>query len=373
MNRLEAGKISGWQLVAIMIMWRLQTVTVILPVVTSSGAGRDAWLASLIATIAAIPFGLAVVRLGLMHPGETIIQYSRKLLGKFFGTLIGLSYIVFFLFISASVARELGESYTTAIMPETPILVFIVVSLFLASMSARHGIEVIGRMSEIALIVTMIALTLTIVLPFNQMRLDNLLPTLEFGPRPLAGASLVAFSLFGEVISVGMVLPYMNRPQAVARYVVSGIVISGAFLVLVTLTVVAIFGPTTDSLLMPAFNQARMISVAEFLDRLEILPVAAWTLLTWLKMAFFLWIVILGLAQMAGLSDYRPLAYPTGFLTAAMAIPIYDNIFQMLEFLQPEVWGVYAVLTETGITGVLLVASFIRRRTRNTRGLNRLR
>lgn len=343
---------------ALVIVMRVTASTIVVPITT--GVGRDAWIASLFATVATIPLGWLLVNLALMHPGKTIVQCSQDLLGRLFGTLISLLYICFFGFIAASVARELGESYALSVMPKTPLLVFIISGVLLASVSARNGIEVIGRMSETVLFLSSFFVVLTLALPYARMDFRHLLPVLENGIRPAVKASLVPFALFGEVISVGMVMPYLDRPGRAAKYLIYAIVLSGAFVVAEAITIIATLGPTADMYAIPFFKQARLISIGDFLERLEVLPLAAWTFMVWLKTAFLLWVVVLGLSQTFGLSDYRPLVYPVGFVVASLAPLLYENVFELQELLTPKAWGFLASAVEVGIVVLLFALSLLR-------------
>jgi spore germination protein KB len=133
--------------------------------------------------------------------------------------------------------------------------------------------------------------------------------------------------------------------------------LSGSLFVLVTVTVTAILGPNADDLVLPVFSQARLISIGRFLERVETLPLAAWTLMVWLKVGFYLWVTATGLAQALGLADYRPLVYPLGLLAACLAVVGFENIFEVQDFYRPEVWGKYGTMLAVGLVLLLLAAA----------------
>jgi len=73
MSVLEGGKISGRQFMAVLTMVRLVPVTLVFSMVTSASNPQDAWIASIISGVVAIPFAMLIARLSLKFPEKTII------------------------------------------------------------------------------------------------------------------------------------------------------------------------------------------------------------------------------------------------------------------------------------------------------------
>lgn len=361
MNKVEGGKISGRQLAAMLVLSRIVPITIMFPMITGIQVPQDAWVASLLATLSSIPFVLCVAYLGLRFPDKTIVEYSEVLLGKFFGKLVALVLVLYWIHVAATVARELGEAYTVAIMPETPILVFMIVTVFLAANAARNGLEVVGRMGDNGVWVVLFFLILMFILPYDQMRFKNLAPVLARGFRPVVEPMGTAVSFFVMHFSVvGMLLPYLNNPKDAARYSVYAVLVSGLLMTWLTAALVAVFGPTVSALTMPAYSLSRIISIADFLERIEALTMGAWTLSTAIKLALFLWASAVGLAQLFGLSRFQPLVYPLAAITVAFGILFFESITDMQLFLEFKNFGVFTLAVTLGTTGVLYLAALLR-------------
>ena len=362
MSKVEGGKVSGRQLMAVLVLSRVVPITVAFPMITELQVPQDAWIASLLGTLLSVPFGLLVVRLGLKFPDKTIIEYSELLLGKYLGKLVGLILVWYWISVVADVARELGEAYTIAIMPETPILVFMTVTAFLAANAARNGLEVVGRMGENGVWVVLFFLIVMFILPYDEMRFRNLAPVLARGVRPLAAPTGTVVSFFLQFIVLGMVLPYLNRPKDAARYSVYAVLASGILMTWLTVVLVAVFGPTVSGLAMPAFSLSRMISIADFLERIEAITMGAWTLSSEIKLALFLWASAVGLAQVFGISRFQSFVYPLGAIAVAFGILFFESNVDLQRFLQFKNLGVYSLIVTVGTTAVLYVAALLRRR-----------
>ena len=82
MQQIEKGKIPPKQLLALVVLSRLVTMTIAFPMMTNSGVGRDAWIASLISGFLAFILSFILVSLSLCYQDKTIFEYSELLLGK---------------------------------------------------------------------------------------------------------------------------------------------------------------------------------------------------------------------------------------------------------------------------------------------------
>lgn len=359
MNKLEGRGISGSQLAAILILIRLVPYSIHYPLVNITEVSQDTWIGALLSTIVSIPLVLLMVHLGLKFPNKSIIEYSQLLLGKYLGKLVGLILVWYWITVAAVTARAVGEAYTTAFMPETPILAFIITTAFLACNAARNGVGVLGKMSELILpIVTGTGLAV-IILNYSEMRFRNLLPVLSKGVQPVVKTTGVGIAFFMEFIVLGMILPYLNKPRDAPRFSVYAVLFSGLLMTVFTVSLVAVFGPTTSSLSFPTFSFTRMISIGQFLERIEVIPVGAWTLTSGITLAVLVWASALGLAQILGASRFQPLIYPLGTITVAFGMLFFRSFVDFMDF-HRELWTRYSIFTTLGITIILYVADFLR-------------
>ena len=148
MRQLETGRISSFQYMCILLIIRMTDTTITFPFMTGHESPTDAWIGAVIGTVASLIILELIVRFSLNFPGMTAVQFSQAILGKFFGSIVAFLIIGFWIFDAAVTARAMGGAVVTAFMPETPILVFIAMTVFLSANGARHGIEITGRWSE---------------------------------------------------------------------------------------------------------------------------------------------------------------------------------------------------------------------------------
>jgi len=317
---LEQGKIEGRQAIALMLSVVLPTAILIVPAITVKNARQDAWLAVLAATVMALVIVRLVVSLSLRFPGKTLCEYAEDILGKVLGKIVCLLYIwLFFLYAGSGVVREFGFFLVTVLMPDTPKLVFAITVVAVAAYAVRNGLEVLCRFNWLFIPVTGL-LAIIFLLAAPEMQVARLLPVLDTGLLPIMKSSVTPTMWLGEIVLLAMLIPYLNKPQEAHRVAMLSVLFSGFLLTVSTLEALLVFGPDlTVSWVYPIYNVIRIISIANFLERLESILVVFWVLGGIVKIGVFYYVAVLGSAQCFGLRDYRPLVLPVGLILVGMA------------------------------------------------------
>lgn len=362
MTAVSREKIPVRQLLASLLLVRLVTVTITFPAITGAPYPQDVWIAFVAGTIISLPPLALLVFLGIKFPDQTIIQYSQTLLGPIWGRFAGGTLISLWIYAAASTARSFGESFVIAIMPETPILVFIVVMTLLAANAAKNGIEVIGRIADNAVWIVIPFLILLLVLPFGSLQFNRLLPLLPAGPRNLISPVGIAVALHLQTFVAGMVIPTLNSNKQSVKAVMAAILASGTMAAVLAIVLVAAFGPNASALSLPSFSLARMIVIGDFLERLEIFPLAAWSLAVTVKLSLFIWAVIVGIPQLVGIGNPEKLAYPMAFAVIVLADRAFRDFLALEDSFDFPIPRIYTIVTYLGILLLLWLAFLMRRR-----------
>ncbi len=357
---MNTQRISPGQVAALLIVMRLVPVTIQFPVVTATPDPAHAWQSALIGTLAAIPAVYLVFRLGSKYPEKTLVEIAEDVLGRLPGKIVSLVLVWYWLHVALNTARALGEAYTAAIMPETPMLVFLLTTVALAANAARCGLEVFARMAEIIVVIVVVGLCLIILLPYDVMRVDNLRPLLPDNIGPVIETSSLILAFFAEFCVLGMLMPYVKGQSRIWKSVLFSVLLTGAITAALTASVSLVFGATSTSLALPTFSLARMISIAGFVERLEAIAMVAWTLGAAAKIALLLWAVSLGTAKVCGLRLMRHLVYAFGALVVALGVCLYQSSVEFELFFEAKHWGVYSNAIGVGIIALLLIVSWIR-------------
>ncbi|MDN5347467.1 MAG: hypothetical protein PWP65_1031 [Clostridia bacterium] len=343
----------------LMLSTILPTAILTVPAVTAKSARQDSWMSIMIATTVGLLIARLVVVLGLRFPGKTLFEYAEEILGKVPGKIVGLLYIwLFFLYIGSGVIREYGVFMVTAIMPDTPIIVFHIVGVAVVAYMVRNGLEVLSRFNQLTIPTTGL-LAIVFILSTKDMKLARLLPVFDAGPLPIVKGSVAPAMWLGEIVTFAMIIPYLIRPREAHRVATLSILLCSFFLTMSILEALLIFGPNvTGHWIFPAFNAVRVVSIANFLERLESVIMVIFMLGGFVKLGVFYYAAVLGSAQWLGLKDYRPLVLPVGVILVALSIPLWgENIVEVLHFIG-QVYAPFALIVlEVGIPLLLLIVS----------------
>jgi spore germination protein KB len=355
MTVLEGGKISGRQFMAVLIVLRAVPLTLVFSLISNANHVQDVWITVIIGAAVTIPFAVLVTKLSLKFPGKTIIEYSQILLGPVIGRLLGLVILWCFLCTSIDITRGLGEAYVIAIMPETPIYAFMIMLAIMSCYAARSGLEVTCRLGEDVFYVLVFVLLLTYMLPYNAMRFENLRPILAWGVSNLVPPIVANLGYYSQFLVIGMLVPYLNKPEDATRYAIYAVLISGVLMALAAVALVAVFGPTANSWTLPLFSLSRMISLGEFFERIEAAVMAAWTLSTAIKLSLLFWAISLTIAQLFNLKAFEHLMYPVGAITVALSLSFFESMVDLEDFLAKA--GAMSSILVAGLTLALLYAA----------------
>ena len=145
---MTTEKIHNRQLVFMLFMIRSTVTIATLPVLTTGTAEQDAWLSAIVSLPATLLTILLIGGLAVKFPEETVIEYSRKLLGKTGGTIISFFFLWTFLYTAATEVRIYAELLNTGLFPLTPLIFLVSSMVLLAAVAAVLGIETIARTAD---------------------------------------------------------------------------------------------------------------------------------------------------------------------------------------------------------------------------------
>lgn len=327
--KLESNSISASQLIYLAIGFLLGTSVLLFP---GGTAENNAWLAVIAGLAEGLVFLAIYNALASQYPGKTLVEINDLVLGPYLGKIFSLVYLLFFLYVGSQVLRTFVE-FILLIMPLTPVLVVMIPMLLVTGSAVRNGIEVMARCSQIIVVFTIALFGLLFMLLLKDFELGNLLPVMDIPLKKfiLASHSIAALP-FGEVVVFLMILPFVNQPSQVGWAMGKAFLLAAALLTLSAIQITAVLGPLAGVATYPNFSMVRIISIADILTRLEIIPSFTFFFLGFTKFIVFYYGIVLGTSQMLRMRTYRPLILPIGALTGVTSLLLYDSyIYDLID------------------------------------------
>lgn len=337
-------RISTVQLLMLVVLSRLSLTLIYYG--TPPVLKQDVWWQSFPAALLGIGFVWLLDRLWRRFPDHTLPQIAEKALGKVAGKVFGLAYLLFWFQMFSLDLRLTGEFFVFAFLPQTPLVVIIAVIASLAVWAAKAGVEVIGRAAQVVFPFLIGSILLVVVLLGKDINLGQLWPPriLVTGPVPHLKDMVSVTARTLEFAWIGLLVPSLNQRNRIVRAVVGAQLVLGIMWTIMGIAVYGTLGQEIEAHFFPFYAAARLVSVADFLERIDAIFLAMWVLGMFLRGGMMLWSLSTSMATWLGVKDYRPLAAPLTGLAVAYAIAQVESFSELRDYLQPEVQTPFSLL-----------------------------
>lgn len=352
-------RISGRQFFYIIMSVALGLQLVAVPPIAVREAGQGVWLSMALAVAADIAIALVLYLLGRRYPGRTLFQYSQEILGPVPGRLAACAMALFFLHTAALTIRNYSDMFLLS-LPETPLVVLVAVFCVVAAYGSSRGFEVVGRVAEVQGPLGVLSVVAVLLLFTTRADAGHLLPLL---PRPADAvyASLLPAAVVGNCAIMGVLMAYHEAPERVLAQKAAAVLAGISLFTAMLLGAIAVLRPALAAQqLIPIITAVRIIEVGQFLERLEVLFMVTVVALGSVSIKALLGSAALGVAQVAGVRDFRSLVWPLALWLCfiALALPSRAAVARFLA----EGYPLYALSHVVGVPVLLLAVSLLRPR-----------
>lgn len=316
-------KISPYQLFSTMFILPYGSAVLFF---LAADAKQDAPIVLLLYILPGILLQQMFVSIYKYYPKDTLVSYMPKIYGKYLGTFLSILYVLYFEYLSARVLRDFTGLITISTMPQTQRVFIGTLLILTAAYGISTGFETICRACEIVFPLMLIGLISAAILLFftrNILVFNRLLPIFGDGiiKETLKSWKLIAFP-YGEFMIFSMLYRDVNQPEKIKNIVRLVIITEGIVLSFITMLFIAALGANYATITnFPLLETLRLIKVGGFLDRLDIIIVVTLVIGGFIKISMFMYVSILGTAQLFKIKNERYLILPF-----AVMILIYSEI-----------------------------------------------
>ncbi|MBE2978975.1 GerAB/ArcD/ProY family transporter [Priestia megaterium] len=330
---MEKAKVSVIQLFAMMFIFNLGTSLI---VAYGIDAKKDAWLAILLGMCMGMILFFIYYSLFRQYPNLPLTGYARKIFGKNLGWIIGLLYVLGFLYMAARNVRDFGSLLVSSTLPETPLLAVNVSLVLVICYVLYLGIEVLGRTAEVFIVVLLLLGVVGNFFVFVSGNVDfhQLRPFLGHGWKlPLTVAFRdVFFFPYGEMIAFTMLLPYLNRPKLVKKVWLSAMVSSGLLLSWTASLNIAVLGvDTVGRSVFPTLLTIGKVNLFDFIERLDAIVVFTMLLTVFFKVSIFFYGAVIGMVDLFKLNNHQQILLPIGGIAIFLSMTMASSFPEHLE------------------------------------------
>lgn len=315
------------ELVSTLILFEIGSTTLFM---IGSKAKQDAWLAMIIAASIGLVLTLVYLAIYYRDPEKDLFELCRYYLGKWAGTIIGLSYVVYFSYEASRVLRDLGELTVLVLLNKTPLFIVILLTVLVVGNTVRYGARVLFLtcLALLPIIVLSYFFLGTLVMGTRMIEYEQIFPILERGLKPIweAVPSIVAFP-FGQLVLFLVFFPLVKERRRLRRPVLISFLLVSIFLIVINQMNYLVLGPyLVDKSTIPLLQVVQLIEIIDVFERMDVIFVLILFMGLGIKMAAFFVGAVTGLQKITGIG-FKKWVLPLGIIIfiASFISPTYTH------------------------------------------------
>ncbi|KQX44666.1 GerAB/ArcD/ProY family transporter [Paenibacillus sp. Root444D2] len=344
-------------------LYQLGSALLILPAALAGISKQDAWISVVVAIGLFLSFSPVYIKLASQMKGNDVIVHLTYLIGRFPAKISLFFFLMCFPFLTFTlVLDDLGAFLTTSIIPETPNEAIYLLMIIAVICVVRAGVTVAGRVAELLFFAYLILIIIGYSGLLPVFKIDNILPILEYGFKPVIHGSLLLLAFpYLEGVLFLFFAPHVQDQTKWKSIILKSTMMSGITFLVITLLVIGTLSEgVTANLTYPSYFVLRTVIFADIYERFEQLFAVLWYITIFFRLSLLLHVVSHGLAGIFQLKNAKSLTIPLSFIAFTSAKDIFPNYpAVMLAF---QVWPFYILIFGMLLPIVILILGWMKRR-----------
>ncbi|NDI34723.1 GerAB/ArcD/ProY family transporter [Chengkuizengella sediminis] len=296
-------------------------------------SGHNGWIAYTVPLFYALFITFIFYELSKRFPEKNIFEISQQILGKVMGGIINfiiLAYIWISLIRNIAILTAFMDS---SILISTPIYIIGIIITLMIIYYGKMSYEVSARVNELTFLLFIgMAFTMPLML-IGDIQPERLLPILAKGIDGFVKSNTLTIGWFGDIFILGAFLHALSVPKQIHAAIRFGLINATFILTLVMVLTITVLGPNIGSkATYPIYLLAEQIHFTDFLERLEIIMVTAYTFSFMLNMIFMFIAGLIGLSSYTNRKDYRIYSTSVGWFLYMFKVLSFSSITELYIF-----------------------------------------
>jgi spore germination protein (amino acid permease) len=256
-----------------------------------SADGRGAWVTDIVGALMLIPPALWLLYLGGMYPGKTILEIIEITAGKIVSRIINTVFILVSIVLAVCMLNFFASLIQIYFLINTPTWVTMLVVTALGTLMARSGIETMGRLFAILVVLIILLFFPGQGMGIGQFKMENLIPVFFTAPFRLVAGTYEHACQFSEALLFIMVMTSaLPSPVKYFKAISAGFILLGFSYGLAGMICIALLGiEVFSSMPFSAINVSQSVQVGGFIHGLEIFILIPYTFIEYSKIAIYLY------------------------------------------------------------------------------------
>lgn len=334
-------------------------------VMLGSEAGRDSWIAHLLAGAVALFCAWFLIKLCDGFPEKTFYEVIEISLGSFFGKAVAGVLALLSLVTCVISLTVFSRFVQITSLPQTPQIILPLLIIIIAALSLRRGLRAAAGSARLLFWFSAAVSAVFALFGMKWMDFSLLLPVGENIGGILKSTGEIFLNRFGTIPALMAVYTRMQKGSRRRLFFLSSVAGASAALVLISAVTVATLGAETAKAdFYPIYTAMTVRGIGGFIQHTEILACIAMTLSLFFKSAVCLLFSDDMLTGLFNTARREGVAMPLALICAASTQIIYRDISSLRGMMEWKSGAVAVVAFYIILPAVLVLFSRLRRKTR---------
>lgn len=361
---MQNEKIGFGEALCILLIVTLSHLILTLPKSIIESQGSSSILNVVYISVIAFIIVFILTKLYEHFKGQDILDISNYLFGKPLKFILGIVFIVYYMFVASLLIRNTSENIKTMYFQNTPIPYITLILLLAAGLINKMGPKTVIKCNLIIVPCIVIILILLFLISSNNFVIERIFPALGYGAKNLFLNGLGNLYAFSSISFLFFIMPLLKDYNTFNKVSYWYVALASLFIFLTIIALTLMFPiEIASGSNIPIYTQMRQITIGDFIQRTDAFFVLIWilTILSYLSVMFaFILLIFKKIAHIHNQS-----AVSNCFLAILFGISLlYTNIAQ-IKSLQSTAYKNTVLVLVFGITTFILLLANIKRIVQN--------
>lgn len=357
---MENQKIGFGEALCILLIVTLSHLLLTLPKTIIKTQGSSSILNVIYVSLIAFFIIFIINKLYKSFKGQDILDISRFVFGKPFQFILGIIFIIYYMFVASLLIRSTSENIKTMYFQNTPISYITLIILLAAGFINRLGPKTVIKCNLIIVPSIIVILSLLFLISSNNFIFERIFPVLGYGAENLfvnGAGNLYAFS---SISFLFFIMPLLKKYDGFKKISYWYIAISSLFLFFTIATLVLTFPiEIASGSNIPIYMQTRQITIGNFIQRTDAFFVLIWILTILSYLSIMLAFILLIFKKITNITNQAAVSNCFLFILLGISL-LYSNTLQ-IRFLQSTVYKYAVLILVFGVSISILIFANIKR------------
>ncbi|MBU5427879.1 endospore germination permease [Tissierella pigra] len=329
---MENKKISSSQYKSLMVIFIFGTSLIF---VGNIHGEEDIWISILIAIAMSMPLALIYGKIAKLFPKMGLFDIFIKTYGKVLGKFFILAYSFHFFHLATMILRSMTEYIQVASLPDTSQYTTGILIGILIIYTINAGLSAFSTWAKLILPIVILLIITTIILGFNQFDYSYLMPILYNGLKPVMVNSYLFITFpFAETIVFLVFSAYADDNNDFTKVYIHSILIGGFFLLINVFRNILLLGfPNVNNVLFRSDFATSIITISNFIQRIEIIVSSNLTLTSFAKATTYLYAASLGFIKLFNIKKHKRFLIILCIIMVILSRFIFKSTMDMARFI----------------------------------------